>query len=289
MTLIAFSTGPDHADVVTDTWCYTQGGRRIDERAKLDVVGRGRVAVLAAGSSTFGDQWRLLAAEIAARSPTFDVFADAAGYALRRLWDDYVTACRDHGWTPHDSTAFAVGFSPARGRYTAYAWDTLLALERMTVDGLYVGPASSGRALGTFERLRLEQMGAGTATLDRWSSFEPFPTPQTDDDWRTLADEVRRTRTLATTPLHVFVGGDLVRARLRPDSTAVDVIHRFPDDDFAQVVAGTLHPEGQAGPCPRCDSGRRYIDCHLTNLNTKPCPCGSSATFDGCCSIYATS
>lgn len=30
----------------------------------------------------------------------------------------------------------------------------------------------------------------------------------------------------------------------------------------AEMVARTLHSDGQRGPCP-CGSGRRFVDCHL--------------------------
>ena len=39
-----------------------------------------------------------------------------------------------------------------------------------------------------------------------------------------------------------------------------EAIHSFDEpDEFRQMVAGTVHPFAQEGPCP-CGTGRRFLD-----------------------------
>ncbi len=37
--------------------------------------------------------------------------------------------------------------------------------------------------------------------------------------------------------------------------------------------------------CIYCDSGQRFVDCCLRELDDQPCPCGSGTTFASCCRV----
>jgi uncharacterized protein YchJ len=65
-------------------------------------------------------------------------------------------------------------------------------------------------------------------------------------------------------------------------------VYTFDDSgpEFACMMAGSLHPISQAGPC-ECNSGRRFVDCCLAAIHAEPCPCQSGQTFARCCSITA--
>jgi hypothetical protein len=287
VTLIAFATSHDQADIVTDTLTYRNGGRTLQDSYKVGVLADLNAAVFSSGSTTFGLMAWERAHRLARDVDDFDGLADATDAALPQLWDDYVAGSRSAGSRPFDSTVFAVGYSPGRRRFVAYAWDNRLSLERMTLDGTYISPAPPDVAMGPFERASFEQAGVAASVLDRWSSAR-LPDRLSVEQWIDLAEHTRRTRALPNSPLMVWVGGELLHVRLSHAAPVADVIHRFNDtgDEFAQLTSGTLHPLGQTGPC-RCGSGKRYVDCHLQNLAARTCPCGSRRVFADCCSIYA--
>lgn len=82
------------------------------------------------------------------------------------------------------------------------------------------------------------------------------------------------------------IGGDVTLTTLTRGGHAEQrVIHRYTTDDFEAMVAGTLHPMIQLGPCDQCDSGERLVDCCLYKVFDEPCLCGSGETFGDCCKV----
>jgi hypothetical protein len=82
----------------------------------------------------------------------------------------------------------------------------------------------------------------------------------------------------------VIIGGDVLRTRLTRGEHQQHVIHTFPmrGGQWRRSLIGTLHPEGQLGPC-QCGSGVPQATCHLLARDTsQPCPCLSGKSLADC-------
>jgi len=295
MTLIAFSTSRNRADILTDTWSYSSGGRRIGSDSKVHAISHLDMAHAVQGSCEFEALWNLGAIALAMHVGSFDGFVQEAGPYLRAAWGDV----RERPRTP--SFVSIIGYSPEESRFRAYLFDSGSDFERQDLEAPFVIPAPGGMRPSKIELARLKDSllagqsesdkAAILATLESWHQKPEFVAPTTVKGWVQLGKHARESRALvsASSGLKVFVAGDLFHAVLKRGEFSQSRVHTFNDRgaEFAQLVAGTLHPISQYGPCGFCDSGRPFVDCHLASFATQPCPCGSDKPFEACCSVRA--
>jgi SEC-C motif len=296
MTLIAFSTSKNRADILTDSWSYSAGGRRIGSDSKVHSIAHLDAASATQGSCEFDALWHLGVSAMAMHVGSFDGFVQEAGPYLRVAWGDV----RERDRTP--SFVSIIGYSPEESRFKAYQFDSDSDFERQDVEQAFIIPAPVDIRPSDLELARLKgSLLAGQSESDRaeiltvfedWHQRPGLIAPTTVKGWVQLGKHARASRALApsvTSGLKVFVAGDLFHAVLKRGEFTTSRVHRFNDSgaEFAQLVAGTLHPVSQYGPCSFCDSGRPYVDCHLASRATQPCPCGSGKPFQACCSVRA--
>lgn len=256
MTLIAFNVKPSHVDIVTDTLTYDANGRTLGRGSKVHLLAHLDAAMLSQGSGDLGNAWSYALSSFT-EDADFDGLDALAQTLLPGVWEQVVvTQARIS-----DSIVFHLGYSREHGQFKAYAYPSITGFQRTDVtDRLYVMPAPT--------------------------SEDPTE-PRMVKDWVTLAKRIRHERALApiTSGLKVFIGGDVVHTRLKVGEITQRKIHTFDDtgEEFCQMVAGTLHPLGQLGPCP-CGSDTPMIDCHGLPPDG-PCNCSSGKIFGECCRV----
>jgi len=289
MTLIAFSTNNNRADILTDTWAYSHGGRYISRESKVYPIPHLDMAYTSQGDCEFRLQGSLLATALAMDTPTFDDFTQEARPLFQEAWK---TVAERPAIEP--SVVFVIGYSPDAGRFRAYQFASDSDFERRDVDAPFIIPTPFDTQPSELEWARLEDFfGANSssfAALQSWHQRPALVAPTTVKGWVQLGKHARASRAMvsARTGAKVFVAGDLFHTVLKRGEFRTSRVHTFNDSgpEFAQLVAGTLHPVSQYGPCT-CDSGRPYIDCCLAPYATQPCTCGSGKPFQACCSVRA--
>jgi hypothetical protein len=296
MTLIAISASKNRADVLTDSWSYTYGGRRIGSDSKLHAIPHLDMAHATQGSCEFEALWNFGAIALATHVGSYDDFASEAGPYLQDAWNEVDPRPQD------PSVVFLVGYSPEENRFRAYRFDSDSDFERQAVEAPFIIPAPTDIRPSDLELARLKgSLLAGQSESDRaeilavledWHQKPGFLAPTTVKGWVQLGKHARQTRALApsvSSGLKVFVAGDLFHAVVQRGAFTTTRVHRFNDSgaEFAQLVAGTFHPISQYGPCSYCDSGRPYVDCCLASIATQPCLCESGKPFRSCCSVRA--
>lgn len=299
MTLIAFATHDDRAEILTDTWAYLPNGRVFGRSTKVHTIAHLDTAVLTQGDRAFTSTWLQMVEESEADAASFDdllAWIGTSGQRLAALWSAMTGPHTTREVTP--SALFHVGYSPARERFVAIAHASHDNFAPHEIPGLYVMPAPLVMRPGYIE---LDRFRADMDDEPRENDAENLaalealpvdvPAPETLDQWISLAAQARRTRsTLPTsTRLKVFVGGTLQFTHLGRGSVATTTIGEFADDnveEMAAIFAGTMHPLGQAAPCP-CGSGQTYAACHLAEHADEPCLCGSGVAMRDCCLIPA--
>lgn len=292
MTLIAFSTGKNRADILTDTSAYTHGGRDLFKSSKVYPIPHLDMAYATQGDCLFAAAYRFNADALSRDTATFDDFAQEATPLLRASWE---------GITPNPATepsaVFLLGYSPHAGRFRAYQFDSDSDFERVDLEAPFIIPTPFDTRLSGLEHTRLQyRFSDGNhpgmlAAIEDWQHKPALVPPTTAKGWVALGKHARASRALApnSTGMKVFVAGDLFHTVLKRGESRTTRVHTFNDSgpEFAQIVAGTLHPLSQNGPCP-CDSGRAYIDCCLAPYATQSCTCGSGQLFAACCSVRAS-
>jgi hypothetical protein len=285
VTLIAFSATKNRADILTDTWSYSQGGRLIGSDSKVHSIPHLDMVHVTQGSCEFAALWNFAATALAGGVGSFDGFVREVGPYLRDAWNDVV------GCDP--SVVFLIGYSPEDSRFRAYQFASESDFERQDLEAPFIIPAPTDIRPSELELARIKGSFAGSSESDKaeiltllegWHQKPGLVAPTTVKGWVQLGKHARESRALAmpvNSGLKVFVAGDLFHAVLKCGEFTTSRVHRFNDSgaEFAQLVAGTLHPVSQYGPCCYCDSGRPYVDCHLASRATQPCPCGSGKLF----------
>ncbi len=297
MTLIAFHAQADCAEIITDTLSYTVTQRRLARMSKVLLLPHLDAAVITHGSAQFSRYWEQDA--MTPNTADFDAFTTQVPGRLREIWaeikvmDEHRNAI--HGGTRNAprSVAFVVGYSPAQRRFRALSFSSQEDFTPAELDGLWVipSPLDSRPSELEFQRLQetvTEQLG-DASHLDVLKSLPRPQPPTTVDGWVHLAKAAREHRSLAPidSGLKMYVGGDVIYTRLEVGCTVQRRVHTFDDHgaEFAEMMAGSLHPVGQLGTCTYCDSGQPLVDCCLRELNEQPCPCGSGTTFASCCRV----
>ena len=294
MTLIAFSANKNRADILTDTWSYTAGGRRIGSDSKVHSIPHLDMAHATQGSCEFEALWNFGAIALATHVGNFDGFVQEAGPYLLDAWNEYA------GCEP--SVVFVIGYSPEANRFKAYQFASDSDFERQDLEAPFIIPAPPDIRPSELELARLKGILLAhlsesdkahvQALLENWHQKPGLVAPTTVKGWVQLGKHTRQRRALAmpmNSGMKVFVAGDLFHAVLQRGEFRTSRVHRFNDSgaEFAQLVAGTFHPISQYGPCPHCDSGQPYVDCCLAPFATQPCQCGSGEPFQACCSVHA--
>lgn len=258
MTLIAFKAEPDAAHVMTDTLSYMPTGRWMGRTSKINLMPHADAAMIAQGPGSLTALWRHWLAVHGQHVANIDDLDAVATDQLPKLWEA-LTHPIDAG---AEGIVFHLGYSPEHGRMKAYSYPSNLGFARQDVsDGAYIIPAPVSRQ----------------------------PDPASEDEWRDLALTLRHERALAsvTSGMKVFVGGEVTLTHIEPGAVTQRRIHTFDDrpdnPEFQQMVAGTLHPSGQLGPC-LCGSGNIQALCHELP-DDRDCPCGSKSPFGECCRV----
>lgn len=257
MTLIAFAVQPDRAEICTDTLTYAANGRTLGRHGKVHPLPHLNSAMLTQGAAGLAALWAFRLSSFTEDALDFDDLDKLAAQELPATWDGL-----NHDRPgSSDSIVFHVGFSPAAGRFLAYGYPSINRFRRADLtDRFYAMPALL--------------------------SHDPAA-PADEQQWTDLARLIRRERALA--PIEsghkVFIGGDVVLTRIEVGCLQQRTIHTFDDTglEFRQMVAGTLHPFSQLGPCP-CGSGKALVVCHGFAPDSK-CTCGSGRTFGACCRV----
>lgn len=262
MTLMAFNAEPDVAHILTDTLSYMPTGRWMGKTSKVNLMPHADMAMLSQGPGSLSAAWRYNLAFHGQNAASIDDFDRLATELLPPLWDQFVQEQEPFpDVVDTNGIVFHIGYSPAHGRMKAYSYPSNLGFARQDVSdaGAYIIPAPVSHQ----------------------------PDPASEDDWRDLALTLRRERALAsvTTGLKVFIGGDLLLTRMEPGAVTQRRIHTFDDrpdnPEFQQMVAGTLHPVAQLGPC-ECGSGNIQELCHSIP-DDRDCLCGSGHPYEDCC------
>jgi hypothetical protein len=291
VTLIAFSANKNRADILTDTWSYSWGGRRIGSDSKVHSIPHLDMVHATQGSCEFEALWSFGAIALATHVGSFDGFVQEAGPYLLDAWTQVV------GCEP--SVVFVIGYSPEANRFRAYQFASDSDFERQDLEAPFIIPAPTDTRPSELELTRIKGSLTGSsdeaqmlALFEDWHQKPGLIAPTTVKGWVQLGKHTRESRALApsvTSGLKVFVAGDLFHAVLKRGEFTTSRVHRFNDSgaEFARLVAGTFHPISQHGPCSNCDSGLPYVDCCLASYATQPCLCGSGELFQDCCSVRA--
>jgi hypothetical protein len=284
MTMIAFNVRPNRVDVLTDSVSYTTSAHEVDfdRSEKVHPIEHLPGVVITQGPVPFGDGWRNILAEMAPKpeftSAGFAELASLHETLLPDLWDAF-------GYDgPHDTgTVFLVGYDAASKRMSAVGFFSTMGFAAVPLEEFFVMPPP----LDVPQRAVM-RTGAGVAV----SAVLDVGAPSNPAGWASFAQTIRRQRGHAFPPPwgqpgeKVLVGGTVTLTSVTARGIRQDVVHRFEEDDqaLAQLMAGTIHPAGQAAPCP-CGSARSYAACHLTQHLDEPCLCRSGATLADCCYV----
>ena len=303
MTLIAIHADVDGAQIMTDTLSYTRTARRLRRASKVHALPHLDAAVMTHGDAELGNYWAVHAG-LRAGSTTFDELTDAAPAALREMWRER-TLIAEHRNAVHGgdrpvprSIALAVGYSDRDALFRAWAWSSEDEFTPTALEGLWVIPSPLTFRPTDIEQARLEavcqELSGDPRVAEALRLLPPAPVPQTDGQWRALAQAARYQRAVQPdlySGLKMYVGGDVLLTRLARGEQSTLRLHTFPETgpDHEQMMAGSLHPVGQLGPCP-CDGDKRFVDCCLAQIDDDPCPCGSASgvNFADCCRVTHT-
>lgn len=288
MTLIAIAAAEDRASILTDTWSYTRSGRDLGRASKVLPVPHLEMVTVTQGDCSFGRLWSSIVPQMAQDVADFDGFL-AAGVS-QVLRDAYAFAGGEA--RVGEVAVFVVGWSPTASRFRAVGYSSYDGFAEFELQGLFVHP--SPLSLRPHD-LELARFDADVAKAPRPGDAEnravltslPTPTraPASPEEWAQLALEARQRSYLAvSTRLKVFVGGSAMLTELERGFVGTAKLFDFDDsaEEMARIMNGTLHPIGQAGPCP-CGSGERYRDCCIAKALDETCYCGSGETLGACC------
>lgn len=301
MTLVAFATHPDRAEIITDTAGYTRSSRHLTfgHRKATPIPGHA-AAITSVGSTFFAETFRQVVNRLAADIDTFDDLADVATGLASDLWrhvDDTVTAERAAGIG--DTEVYLIGFSEAAERFRTVCLPSISGFEPFDVGHVHVRPTPTHlrpsmlevhRLADVIETQALPQLAdAGLERLARMLDLPEPVAPTTRDEWVRLAEAIRTTRAVEPplpTGFTVYVAGNVELTTITRDGVDVEVIHQFDDtgDEWREMLAFSLHPDSQLAACA-CGSGDTYVECCLQIDASDACPCGSGETFADCCRV----
>lgn len=289
MTLIAFGAGHESADIITDSTSYTSTFTELGHCSKALHLQHLDTMVLSQGDANFARTWQWLALQLGEQSPDLDTFLEHTPTLLEDAWAHAVSQWRAGGRTddPPRSVGMLVGYSPAEGRFVAVTFPSDRGFVPEPVDGLFVHPSPLSVRPSDYE-LRGIRETVRADLVRRIEALPEPPQPRSPEEWANIALIARESRSYLdpTTGLKVFVGGSVFHTHLERGRVETSRVLQFDQDpeDFQAVIAGTLHPQSQLGPCG-CGSDTRYLDCCLAPHLDEPCLCGSGSPLRDCCSV----
>ena len=229
MTLIAFSATKNRADILTDTWSYSSGGRYIGRASKVRSVPHLDMAYAIQGDEEFGLAWSYCAADLIEFAASFDDFAHEAGPYIREAWNGLATPPQD------SSTLFLIGYSSEASRFRAYQFDSDSDFERADIEAPFIIPTPPDTRISDLEWAHLEEnlrsFGMSDqqvlAAHDLWRRMPELVAPTTVKGWVQLGKHVRESRALVhnATGLKVFVAGYLFHSVLKRGEFRTSRVH----------------------------------------------------------------
>lgn len=297
MTLIAFATYGDHAEFMTDTASYTRHVESMGRTTKHLTLNHIDAAVLTQGDSLFGDHVQGGALQVGGRVYTFDEFLESAPEWIKPIWADVVA---EKARPEHiaDSAVILIGWSDQHSEFVSYVLASVEDFVPRRIRSAWAVPSPWTARPGRFEMARVREalvydkevgrtQREPDEILDLWKAKPVLPRPASVDEWRDLGVAIRDQRAMEQM-LQVIVAGELIHTRLDRGAVTSKVIHQFNDagEEFQALIAWTRHPQAQTMAC-WCDSGDRFVDCHLAPELDQPCGCGSAETFRECCAVSA--
>jgi len=289
VTLIAIACKGDTAEYVADSLSYSRSFRYTGHTAKSVVYHHIDAAVLAQGDSDFGSEVWTLFRRLTDAEPTFDAAVQRAPGVLREACEAVAQAC---GWSdghPRDARVFFVGYSEAEGRFVSWGFFRENDFEALRLPDMFILPTPWGLRPNAFELE--EPVESEDAEWNAWAEGvltewrdRPEPTVPADrDEWGQLVNQARG-RAITELRRHPL-GGKVFHTELSQGgmsfTTPLMEFDRTPQSRL-ELVGYTLHPLAQVRPC-HCDSGRRYIECHLVEEFDDPCRCESGQPLRECC------
>ena len=281
MTLIAFQTHGDHAELITDTTSYTVNGSRLGQCSKLLPLPHMDALIAAQGDSSFGDQAKMVLWQAAAQVATFDDLAEGAPGWLRECWEFEKPS--------GDAFVLLLGYSPAQGRFTAHLFASEHDFNGQQIEGAWAHPMPFTAQITDLEADRLRRHDGSDSVreaLETWNTKPPLPDHNGPDEWTHLGVTIRQQRAL-TEYARVFVAGSLHYTRLDRGRVITAKVHEFDDqgEEFLRMIQWTFHPIAQLMEC-HCGSGDTFLACHLAPLMDEPCTCGTSGrALRECCAV----
>lgn len=287
MTLIAFALYGDHAEFLTDTASYTSGAEQMGKCTKSVLIHHLDSAVLSQGDGQFGYNIKNAALQLAGHVTDYDQLVQAIPEHAQDLWRRQI---EDQGAEPVESVFFLIGFSGKSEAYTAHAYASEEGFIPVEVTQPWVMPAPWSLRPSTLELERIKEWmrdHPDTSEAARiWSTRPTLTAPASVDEWRDLGLTCRTERSLQGGYARVIVAGGLLHTHLERGGAMTRNLAEFNDagEEFLQMISFTQHPQAQVMAC-WCDSGERFIDCHLAPHLDQPCGCKSGETFRECCAV----
>lgn len=283
MTLVAIACRGDHAEFVTDSLNYTPSLRYMGFTTKAFPLPHLDAAILSQGDGEFAVVARAEAEELSKWAVDVDELVDGLAGPLRDAWD-----ARPAEW-PKVSRTFVVGWSPAAGEFISWLLHHETGFEPQRLPAMYMIPTPWDHKPAKWEAERVADEPVPAETREwlaghvaDWLTKPEVPLPADDDDWEAL---VRGARGRAVSSLCSWpVGGKIWLSHLRRGAYTTYAFAEFDttDEDVLGLVGYSLHPDAQMRSC-WCDSGERYIQCHLVEEYADPCRCQSGKQLWDCC------
>ena len=289
MTLIAFNTTRERAEVLTDTLAYSPNFRHMGHSAKVVQLPHIDAVATMTGDNRFGAFFKSAVIGTGMTLPTFDALVEWLPGQLREILAGFDGSAGHYRPTP-----YLVGYSHERKGFAAYAFHISRDFEPLLIEGAYMTPMPTifrPHEMNLAEYAEDLTDPEAAARLEEWSKAPAMLVPDGREDWITLAAATRRSRSawwsrsnLAVHP----VAGALHLTTVERGKITTEHVHTFDDsgEEFANIIRGSAHPQSQLGPCP-CGSGKTFLSCHLEPLLDDACTCGSGEPFRGCCMVSA--
>lgn len=286
MTLIGYTLNEDHAVIVTDSGSYTGGNGVLEQTTKVLPLVHIDTVITFTGDGSLGRRAQAFALEAGRHCRSIDVLV-----GLMEPW--FEEATKSHPAEAEPVCVYLIGWSEIYEEFVAYALHTAIdGGQLLDLADAGITPAPNHVRPGPDEDSTLDYLiSTGTQSQEDVAAYRAQPAltaPTTDDEWRELVWSAYRDRAQVRTDTGRKVGvhGKVVRTRLERGRVETVVIDELPTSgpDFDLFVAGTLHPRGQALPCP-CGSSTAFRDCCLVPHLAELCSCGSGATHAECCVV----
>jgi hypothetical protein len=259
VTVVAVTAQPTWAAVLTDSHAYGEGGEVYLVVEKTLVLPSTDMAMTSKGPIGLGEGWKQLLIEEPHLADDIDGWAEVAEEYLPSIWDDIpepTGTYRAAGRVLH------VGWSPCRGRFVAHEFradNGFRCVDRTDVPVYSAPPLPDA----------------------------PAAPPHDDAAWAALGMAAYRDCSLDLgrfmRDTQTRIGGDLVLTHLTRGAVRQTVVETIPEHDQQQrqMLIGTVHLYGQAGPC-LCGSGQPAMLCHQWKDGDRPCRCGFGKPFSAC-------